>query len=255
MTTSIFGECKLVENTSNIEDLLTLARDAEQAERYDDMACAMKKVTTLDSNLSQEKRNLLSVAFKNVVGARRSAYRVITTIEQKAENEKRKAIAQQFRAKIEEELDLICKEVLTLLDTHLIKKDCSHEEKVFYLKMKGDYHRYTAEFKAENCPERTAAVNAAESAYMEAMEEATEHMSATHPSRLGLCLNFSVFYYEIVNSPEKACSMAKQAFDLAIPELEQMNDNDGKDSTLIMQLLRDNITLWTTDDSQENGND
>jgi 14-3-3 protein beta/theta/zeta len=69
----------------------------------------------------------------------------------------------------------------------------------------------------------------------------------THPIRLGLALNFSVFYYEILNAPDRACHLAKQAFDDAIAELDTLNEDSYKDSTLIMQLLRDNLTLWTSD--------
>ena len=68
-------------------------------------------------------------------------------------------------------------------------------------------------------------------------------MQPTHPIRLGLALNFSVFYYEILNSPERACHLAKQAFDDAIAELDSLNEDSYKDSTLIMQLLRDNLTV------------
>jgi len=63
----------------------------------------------------------------------------------------------------------------------------------------------------------------------------------------GLALNFSVFYYEILNSPDRACRLAKTAFDEAIAELDTLSEESYKDSTLIMQLLRDNLTLWTSD--------
>ena len=75
----------------------------------------------------------------------------------------------------------------------------------------------------------------------------------TNPIRLGLALNFSVFYYEVMNSPERACNLAKQAFDDAIAELDTLTEDSYKDSTLIMQLLRDNLTLWTSDMEDQEG--
>jgi len=90
-------------------------------------------------------------------------------------------------------------------------------------------------------------VKKSQTAYEEAYEFAKSKMQPTHPIRLGLALNFSVFHYEILNSPEKACNVAKTAFDDAIAELDTLNEDSYKDSTLIMQLLRDNLTLWTSD--------
>lgn len=84
-------------------------------------------------------------------------------------------------------------------------------------------------------------------AYKAATDIATTELPPTHPIRLGLALNFSVFYYEILNSPERACRLAKTAFDDAIAELDTLSEDSYKDSTLIMQLLRDNLTLWTTE--------
>jgi len=84
-------------------------------------------------------------------------------------------------------------------------------------------------------------------AYKAASDVATSELPPTHPIRLGLALNFSVFYYEILNAPERACQLAKSAFDEAIAELDSLSEESYRDSTLIMQLLRDNLTLWTTD--------
>lgn len=72
-------------------------------------------------------------------------------------------------------------------------------------------------------------------------------MKTTHPIRLGLALNFSVFHYECLNDPEKACSLAKSAFDDAIADIEHIDDDQYKDATTIMQLIRDNLTLWTSE--------
>ena len=128
------------------------AKLAEQAERYEDMVEAMEKVSKMSEaeELSVEERNLLSVAYKNVVGARRAAWRIISSIEQKEEskgNADRVALIKDYRSKIETELSKICEGILSLLDAHLIPSASTPESKVFYLKMKGDYHRYLAEFK------------------------------------------------------------------------------------------------------------
>jgi 14-3-3 protein epsilon len=230
------------------EDNVYKAKLAEQAERYDEMVECMKRVAKLDTDLSVEERNLLSVAYKNVIGARRASWRIVSSIEQKEENkgseDKRKMI-KAYREEIEEELKGICNDILELIDKHLIVSSTSGESKVFYFKMKGDYHRYLAEFATGN--ERKQAAENSLVAYKAASDIATTELPPTHPIRLGLALNFSVFYYEILNSPDRACRLAKAAFDDAIAELDTLSEESYKDSTLIMQLLRDNLTLWTSD--------
>lgn len=204
--------------------------------------------------LSVEERNLLSVAYKNVIGARRASWRIISSIEQKEENKgnaNHVDITKEYRSKIEAELNKICKDILEILDNNLIVSAKSGESKVFYYKMKGDYHRYLAEFSNE--AERKDAAQMSLDAYKCATEIANTDLTPTHPIRLGLALNFSVFYYEIFNSPDSACELAKKAFDDAIAELDTLNEDSYKDSTLIMQLLRDNLTLWKSDQDGEDG--
>jgi 14-3-3 protein epsilon len=242
---------------SDREDSVYKAKLAEQAERYDEMVECMKKVAALDVELSVEERNLLSVAYKNVIGARRASWRIISSIEQKEESkggEGKLELTKTYRATVEKELRDICTDVLTVLDKHLIPAAAAGESKVFYYKMKGDYHRYMAEFATGN--DRKEAAENSLVAYKAASDIAMTELPPTHPIRLGLALNFSVFYYEILNSPERACRLAKAAFDDAIAELDTLSEESYKDSTLIMQLLRDNLTLWTTDmlaDEAEDG--
>jgi len=232
------------------EELVTNAKLAEQAERYDDMASAMKTLTQIGGELTNEQRNLLSVAYKNVVGARRSSWRVVSSIEQKTESsEKKQAMVKEYRQKIEKELNDICKDVLELLDSFLIPKASTPESQVFYQKMKGDYYRYLAEVASAEA--KKDPIECSKNAYVKAFETSKKEMQPTHPIRLGLALNFSVFYYEILNSPEEACNLAKTAFDDAIAELDTLSEDSYKDSTLIMQLLRDNLTLWTSDNQAE----
>uniref|UniRef100_A0A4W5K276 Tyrosine 3-monooxygenase/tryptophan 5-monooxygenase activation protein beta n=1 Tax=Hucho hucho TaxID=62062 RepID=A0A4W5K276_9TELE len=182
-------------------DLVQKAKLAEQAERYDDMAGAMKSVTEQGGELSNEEH--------------------------------------------------ICNDVLGLLDKYLIANATAAESKVFYLKMKGDYYRYLSEVAAGDAKKTT--VDNSQQAYQDAFDISKKEMQPTHPIRLGLALNFSVFFYEILNNPEKACTLAKTAFDEAIAELDTLNEDSYKDSTLIMQLLRDNLTLWTSENQGDEG--
>ncbi|GAV57442.1 LOW QUALITY PROTEIN: 14-3-3 domain-containing protein [Cephalotus follicularis] len=260
-----------------------MAKLAEQAERYEEMVECMKKVAKLDCDLTVEERNLLSVGYKNVIGARRASWRIMSSIEQKEEskgNEQNVKLIKGYRHKVEEELSKICNDILTIIDQHLIPSSASGEATVFYYKMKGDYYRYLAEFKTDQ--ERNEAADQSLKGYevrhifisqlfytythrlgihltcvlfQAASAAASTDLPSTHPIRLGLALNFSVFYYEIMNSPESACHLAKQAFDEAIAELDTLSEESYKDSTLIMQLLRDNLTLWTSDLPEDGGED
>ncbi|CAN1340840.1 14-3-3-like protein B (Fragment) [Linum perenne] len=241
-----------------------LAKLAEQAERYEEMVQFMQKLvvaSTPAAELTVEERNLLSVAYKNVIGSLRAAWRIVSSIEQKEEgrkNEEHVVLVKDYRSKVENELSEICASILRLLDSNLVPSATTSESKVFYLKMKGDYHRYLAEFKVGD--ERKAAAEDTMLSYKAAQlgfmlffycifskETAAADLAPTHPIRLGLALNFSVFYFEILNQSDKACSMAKQAFEEAIAEIDTLGEESYKDSTLIMQLLRDNLTLWTSD--------
>lgn len=250
------------------EEKIYLARLAEQAERYEEMVQHMSSIAKLDVGLLQEERNLLSVAFKNVIGSRRASWRIISTLELKKkgeDGEKKQLLETEYKLKIEKEMKDICDDILDLLDKYLIPSVESDGETsgtavedikegyVFYYKMKGDYLRYLAEFSLEG-GRKEAAENSLV-AYKKAFDKANESLNSIHPIRLGLALNFSVFYYEILNSPERACRLAKQAFDDAVSELDNLQEEDYKDSTLIMQLLRDNLTLWTSEVNGDEGED
>ena len=153
----------------------------------------------------------MSVAYKNVTGARRASWRVVSSIEQKEENkgnEAHVAKIKKYRNEIEAELNGVCNDILTMLEKHLIPSATTSESKVFYYKMQGDYHRYISEFSSVDMRKQSA--EAALVAYKAASDIAVTELAPTHPIRLGLALNFSVFYYEILNAPDRACALAKQ---------------------------------------------
>jgi len=262
------------------KQLATLASLSENAERYEDMVVFMRhlvlkrlwKLNKMDDDelcklpmkplnpslssgqaqavvpavLDTATRNLFSVAYKNVVGARRSSWRLL---------DKEDDLANEYRAKIAEEIKIFCLEIQFILkelaamteriDQAKKKKDSDYkipDSHIFYLKMKGDYYRYLREafkdneFYQDQCKEN----------YELAMKKATEQLEPTDPTRLGLALNFSVCHYEILQNEAAACKLAKTAFDEAIEKLDSLNDSSYKDSTLIMQLLRDNLTIWSS---------
>jgi tetratricopeptide (TPR) repeat protein len=230
------------------EKLTELIRISETSERYEDMCRFMSSLvkfkTGKKEDLTEEERNLLSVAFKNVVGQKRAAWRTLSGGFDDADE----ALVDKYKALVEDELEDKCKEVLALLTDHLVPVVASRkdETEVFYLKMVADYYRYLAEFRdAAEYKEK------AKDYYGQALDVAKECLKETHPTRLGLALNFSVCYYEILKEPEKACELAKQSFDDAIEKLDTLNDANYRDATLIMQLLRDNLTLWTSEQQEQ----
>ena len=158
-----------------------------------------------------------------------------------------------YKGKIEQELNGFCNDILGLLENTLIKQAATAESKVFFLKMKGDYHRYISEYASGD--QHKKAADGALNSYSSASTIGNADLKTTNPIRLGLALNFSVFYYEVLNDPAKACNLAKQAFDDAIADIEHIDEDQYKDATTIMQLIRDNLTLWTSELNDEHEGD
>lgn len=227
------------------DELVSLARTSESAERYEDMCTVMSKLVKSNQHeLLVEERNLLSVAFKNVVGARRASLRTLAGDD---------AAVVMYKGQLQAELKKVCTTILDLLKNNLIDKGKKHDDaQVFYLKMGADYYRYLAECVPDDNAENAQQAN---DFYEAAFDIAKAILPSTHPIRLGLALNYSVCKYEIVKQKEEACKLAKEAFDEAISELDKLEEADYKDSTLIMQLLRDNLTLWTASSEDPDGDD
>eukprot|EP01098_Paradermamoeba_levis_P009153 TRINITY_DN37_c0_g1_i11.p1 TRINITY_DN37_c0_g1~~TRINITY_DN37_c0_g1_i11.p1 ORF type:complete len:242 (+),score=79.27 TRINITY_DN37_c0_g1_i11:64-789(+) len=221
------------------EENVYMAKLAEQAERYDEMVEATKNLAKLNLELTVEERNLLSVAYKNTMGARRASWRIISNIKQKEEDQGNATHVERFKkycSKVEKELSDLCYDILNVLENNLIPNAATGESKVFYYKMKGDYYRYLAEFSVGD--ERKAVAEKSLTAYQAGSDIAHKQLPTTHPIRLGLALNFSIFYYEVLNSPQQASHLAKTAFDDALTDLDKLPKASSKDSVFMMQLLR-----------------
>jgi len=241
--------------TQSYEKLLYLARVTEQAERHDETIKYMEEIAKIKKeDLNIEERNLLSSAYKNCVSSRRSAWRSIYSIEMKENNNNSKYVhlVTDLKNLLEKELFDLCERMLALIENHLLNKATSSESKVFYLKMKGDYYRYLAEFTSGDKHNQVA--NLSLNAYKSA-NELSSSLACTNPIRLGLALNFSVFHYEVMNDPAAACEIANNAFQEAIQQLEKIEDDQYKDSTTILQLLKENIDMWSADLNQDHGDE
>jgi 14-3-3 protein epsilon len=230
------------------EKQVYLAMLAEQCSRFEDMMEFLEDmVKGKKDDLSSDERNLLSIAYKNTISLRRQALRTLLAYEMK-ERKKGDDSAYlpyilEYKKKIESELASLCQKIIKNIDTHLLPKASDPEAKVFYHKMKADYFRYIAEnMDAEG--KKEYAENSKKS-YEDAMSIAKE-LSISNPIRLGLALNFSVFYYEVLNSQSTACDIAKETLDLARKELANVDEDDEehKDAFSIINLLQENLNMW-----------
>ena len=235
---------------ANRDDLIFKIKLSEQAERFDDMVNFSNELIQMGKDLNNEERNLISVAYKNSISSKRTAWRSLVAIEAKDQEKggKHLEIIKQYKKKIEQELEKCALDVISVLDNFLIKTAPEGETKISYLKMKGDYYRYWAESLTESKQKEIGAK--ASDAYA-AATTASESLAKTNPIRLGLALNYSVFHYEILNEPDKAIKLAKTAFDNGIQGLDTLDDEVYKDSASILHLLRDNLTLWTSENDEK----
>ncbi|EAR89561.2 14-3-3 family protein 14-3-3 beta/zeta (macronuclear) [Tetrahymena thermophila SB210] len=249
---------KLKQNTKEMskytrEELIYLAKISEQTERFKDMLEYMKQVVNFEQELSVEERRLLSIAINYVLDADlRITNRVLSYIEQKEESNGSKHInlIKDYKKKLQDQICNFCYDSLELLDI-LISKS-STEAKVYFLTKKGNQYRYIVECQPCNTQAYDEATNFSLQTYRQAYDIAIKELNPTNHTRLSLALQLSVFYYEIMNDPTKACNLAKQAFNDAFADIEHIEEDQYRVATSIMQLLRDNITLWT---AYENGED
>lgn len=230
------------------EKQVYLAMLAEQCSRFEDMMDFLEEmVKGKKDDLSSDERNLLSIAYKNTISLRRQAIRTLLAYEmkeRKKEDSPYLAYIVEYKRKIETELENLCLKIIKNIDDFLVPKASDSEAKVFYHKMKADYYRYIAE-NIEGDKKKIYSESSMKS-YQEAMDQAKE-LNISNPIRLGLALNFSVFYYEVFNDQDTACKVAKETLDLARKELAGVDEDDEehKDAFSIINLLQENLNMWT----------
>ena len=129
-----------------VEQNIFLARVAEQAERFEDMVQYLSQVLDAKGqDVSSDERNLLSVAFKNLISSKRAACRTIAAIEQNPKYAKFADALAQYKSGIEDQLTQDCEKIISMINEKVLSKACEGEPKAFFVKMVGDYYRYISE--------------------------------------------------------------------------------------------------------------
>jgi 14-3-3 protein epsilon len=234
---------------SQVEELIFLARVAEQAERFEDMVDFLEKVLReKGAAVTSDERNLLSVAFKNLISSKRAACRTITAIEQNPKYAKFSDDLAKYKAEIEQKLTNDCQRIVDMIQKEVLSKGCDGEGKAFFVKMVGDYYRYIAE-NAKGSTLEGVKQNA-----LKAYNEANQiTLPPCNPIKLGLALNFSVFHYEVMKNHKAACELADRALQDALDKIDELEEDDFRDAKSIIELLKENLTLWK--EEEEGGNE
>ncbi|KAL3111636.1 hypothetical protein niasHT_016106 [Heterodera trifolii] len=241
----------MTEQPETKEQIVYLIEVCEKARRYDDMVEAVRKLIKLDPNLNPEERISLSTAYKGAMASRRSSWRGLVSIEERTGaslSDAQQQVLENYREKVQNELVNTCQELLTCIDEVLFPKASDVEQKVFYLKMKADYYRYMAEVATDE--DRSVVVELAKDAYLKAMETAGDKIPATHPTRLGLALNYSVFNYEILNSVTEARKVIQTALDLANAEIPKLKEPLSEEAEGNLRVMKENMDLWKPEDDK-----
>ena len=115
------------------------------------------------------------------------------------------------------------------------------------MKLIGDYYRYIAE---------SATGDRFETVKQEALKAYTEANGITLPPcnsiRLGLALNFSVFYFEVMKDQKRACELADSSLQAALDKIDELGEEEFRDAKSIIELLKENLSLWREEEGNNN---
>jgi 14-3-3 protein epsilon len=222
-----------------------MAQVLDQTNRYSEMVDLMKRVISLNPVLSVNERNLLAVAYKNLITVHRNGLRIMSAIGEHddgtATNFRVSQIA-EIRNKIVGELNSVCLDFIEMIGQTLLPVSPDDETRMFFEKLRGDYFRYICENSTgEQLVEMTAN---ARKAYEDAIEIAKVAQSPASPGFLGLVLNYTVFLNEVVGSTVEATELAKKTYMESSALIDNVSEESYSEATMLLQILRDNIANW-----------
>ena len=247
------------ENNENKEDYtreeyIYLSKLYEKAQRYEDMTSSIIKFIELNPKLSKEERNILSAGYKDILLDKRENWRFLNLMERKELKKKSKQATyiKEIKNHIEKEIKKIVEEIHNLIDKYLIINCEDKESKIFYLRLKADHYRYLCEISNEKELENN--LNNAEKYYKEAYELANKDLPLINNERIGLSLNFALFYYEIKGDKKEGYKLAKNCFEESMKYLEEFEKSKSKDAIMLIQLLKENLIFWSSEMNEDEQN-
>ena len=228
---------------NEMEELSALAQVAEEAERYEDASKYIEDlIKKKKDDLTKEEKNIFYNSNKYIINSKRCSLRSTHLIEEKEKKHSSQyiPIVTNFKNILESEIIDVCKNIINLINNYLLKKTITDESKIFYLKMKGDYCRYLCEISPN---ENQNYIEECEKSYKDATDLA-QNFPWTNAIKLGLSLNFCVFYYDIKKNSTQAVKIAKEAIKGAKKQLDKIKEDEDKDASLTLQTLKENISIW-----------
>ena len=223
-----------------------IAKVLSQTDRIKEVIENIKKAIDINPVLELDERNLLTSAYKTIVSIPRKGLRDIKIAE---ENEEEEEYSQECRNQeqiikneVTQELIDYCNDLIQLLDSKLIPSTNEVEPTVFYYKLKGDYYRYICEVQSDD--EREESVEKAKQCYWDALNLSKKQLEQYKPTALGLILNYTVFLFEIMEQRNEAIDLADTTYKECLPLLDQNSERSKNEAATILQLLKNNISLW-----------
>ena len=235
------------------DEYIYLSKIYERAERYPDMVSAINKFIEINPKLSKEEKKIVSAGYKNILLEKRASWNLLNNMEKRESKKKPEQVPyiKEIKKIIEKELKEQFEEVHKIIDKFLLPNAEDADSKVFYMRLKGDHYRYLAEISKNKEKEYNKAIEDAEKIYKEAYEIANKELPVLNNTRIGLCLNFAVFYYEVKGNKKEGCKIAKKAFEDSMKYLDELEKNKLKDVLLLIQLLKENLIFWSSEMSEE----
>ena len=233
------------------EEYVYLSKLYEKAQRFEDMISSINKFIELNPQLTKEERNILSAGYKNILFDKRENWKFLNSMERKEAKKKSKQVIyiQEIKNHIEKEIRTIVENVQNLIDKYLINNCEDNESKVFYMRLKADHYRYLCEISKDK-----DLLEKAEKKYKEAYNKAMKDLPYINSERIGLCLNFALFNYEVKGDKKEGYRIAKNCFEESMKYLEELEKFKSKDALMLIQLLKENLIFWSSEMNEDEQN-